>query len=43
MPELVSRPMRASRGPLAGVMVYSTAFGGLFALVFCLRKPAGEQ
>jgi predicted cobalt transporter CbtA len=33
-PELVSRPMQASFGLLTGVMVYSTAFGGLFALVF---------
>ena len=32
--ELVSRPMQASFGLLTGVMVYSTAFGGLFALVF---------
>ena len=35
-PELVSRPMQASYGLLTGVMVYSTAFGGLFALVFAL-------
>lgn len=33
-PELVSRPMQASWGLLTGTMVYSTAFGGLFALVF---------
>jgi hypothetical protein len=33
-PELVSRPMQASWGLLTGVMVYATAFGGLFALVF---------
>ena len=33
-PELVSRPMQASWGLLTGVMVYSTAFGGLFALTF---------
>lgn len=33
-PELVSRPMQASWGLLTGVMVYCTAFGGLFALVF---------
>jgi hypothetical protein len=32
--ELVSRPMQASWGLLTGVMVYCTAFGGLFALVF---------
>jgi hypothetical protein len=33
-PELVSRPLQASWGLLTGVMVYATAFGGLFALVF---------
>jgi predicted cobalt transporter CbtA len=33
-PELVSRPVQASWGLLTGVMVYCTAFGGLFALVF---------
>lgn len=33
-PELVSRPMQASWGLFTGVMVYATAFGGLFALVF---------
>jgi hypothetical protein len=33
-PELVSRSMQASLGLLTGVVVYSTAFGGLFALVF---------
>jgi hypothetical protein len=33
-PVLVSRKMQASFGLLTGVMVYSTAFGGLFALVF---------
>lgn len=33
-PEIVSRPMQASWGLFTGVMVYSTAFGGLFALVF---------
>jgi hypothetical protein len=33
-PVLVSRPMQASFGLLTGVMVYCTAFGGLFALVF---------
>ncbi len=37
-PELVSRPMQASYGLLTGVMVYSTAFGGLFALVFALAN-----
>ncbi len=33
-PELVSRPMQACWGLLTGVLVYGTAFGGLFALVF---------
>jgi predicted cobalt transporter CbtA len=33
-PELVSRPVQAGIGLFTGVMVYSTAFGGLFALVF---------
>lgn len=33
-PELVSRPVQAGWGLFTGVMVYSTAFGGLFALVF---------
>jgi len=33
-PELVSRPLQAGLGLFTGVMVYSTAFGGLFALVF---------
>lgn len=33
-PVLVSRPMQAGFGLLTGVMVYSIAFGGLFALVF---------
>jgi predicted cobalt transporter CbtA len=32
--ELVSRPVQAGWGLFTGVMVYSTAFGGLFALVF---------
>lgn len=35
-PELVSRPVQAGIGLLTGVTVYSTAFGGLFALVFAL-------
>lgn len=35
-PELVSRPMQASWGLLTGTMVYSAAFGGLFALVFAV-------
>jgi predicted cobalt transporter CbtA len=33
-PELVSRRVQSSIGLLTGVVVYSTAFGGLFALVF---------
>jgi predicted cobalt transporter CbtA len=33
-PELVSRPVQAGVGLLTGVVVYSAAFGGLFALVF---------
>ena len=33
-PELVSRTVQASIGLFTGVVVYSTAFGGLFALVF---------
>ena len=45
-PELVSRPVQAGLGLFTGIMVYSTAFGGLFALVFaaaharvCLDRP----
>ena len=37
-PELVSRPMQSSFGLLTGVMVYATAFGGLFALVFAFAN-----
>ncbi len=33
-PELVSRPVQAGLGLFTGVVVYSAAFGGLFALVF---------
>jgi hypothetical protein len=33
-PELVSRKVQAGVGLFTGVMLYSTAFGGLFALVF---------
>ena len=33
-PELVSRPVQAGIGLLTGVVVYSAAFGGLFALAF---------
>ena len=35
-PELVSRPVQAGVGLLTGVVVYGTAFGGLFALVLAL-------
>jgi predicted cobalt transporter CbtA len=35
-PELVSRKVQAGLGLFTGVMVYSTAFGGLFALVFAV-------
>ena len=35
-PELVSRKVQASFGLFTGVMVYSTAFGGLFGLVFAV-------
>jgi len=35
-PELVSRQVQAGIGLFTGVMVYSAAFGGLFALVFAL-------
>ena len=35
-PELVSRGVQAGLGLFTGVMVYSTAFGGLFALVFAV-------
>ncbi|MGO9941362.1 MAG: CbtA family protein [Rhodoblastus sp.] len=35
-PELVSREVQGGIGLLTGVMVYSVAFGGLFALVFAL-------
>src|ERR1700677_2697029 len=37
-PELVSRRMQASFGLLTGVLVYCTAFGGLFALVFAFAN-----
>src|SRR5580704_13421731 len=33
-PELVSRDVQSTYGLFTGVMVYSAAFGGLFALVF---------
>jgi predicted cobalt transporter CbtA len=35
-PELVSRPVQAGIGLVTAVVVYSTAFGGMFALVFAL-------
>ncbi|HET6307615.1 MAG TPA: CbtA family protein [Rhodopila sp.] len=35
-PELVSRSVQAGLGLFTGVMVYSAAFGGLFALVFAV-------
>ena len=35
-PELVSRGVQAGIGLFTGVMVYATAFGGLFALVFAV-------
>jgi predicted cobalt transporter CbtA len=35
-PELVSREVQSGLGLFTGVMVYSTAFGGLFALVFAI-------
>jgi predicted cobalt transporter CbtA len=37
-PELVSRKVQASLGLFTGVVVYSTAFGGLFALVFAFAN-----
>ena len=42
-PELVSRTVQAGWGLFTGVMVYSAAFGGLFALVFAVadRRAAG--
>ena len=42
-PELVSRDVQAGFGLFTGVMVYSVAFGGLFALVFAAvdRRMAG--
>jgi predicted cobalt transporter CbtA len=42
-PELVSRRVQSTVGLLTGVVVYSTAFGGLFALVFAFaRGRAGD-
>jgi hypothetical protein len=42
-PELVSRPVQAGWGLFTGVMVYSTAFGGLFALVFAAVNQRALQ
>jgi len=42
-PELVSRPVQAGLGLFTGVMVYSTAFGGLFALVFAVANGRAAQ
>jgi predicted cobalt transporter CbtA len=35
-PELVSREVQAGLGLFTGVVIYSTAFGGLFALIFAV-------
>ncbi len=37
-PELVSRRVQAGLGLFTGVVVYATAFGGLFALVFAVAS-----
>ena len=37
-PELVSRPVQAGIGLFTGVMTYSVAFGGLFALAFAANE-----
>ncbi len=37
-PELVSRAVQSTFGLLTGVVVYSTAIGGIFALVFALAQ-----
>jgi predicted cobalt transporter CbtA len=37
-PELVSRAIQSTFGLLTGVVVYSTAIGGIFALVFALAQ-----
>jgi predicted cobalt transporter CbtA len=46
-PELVSRPVQAGIGLFTGVAVYSTAFGGLFALAFAAvygrMSPSGPR
>jgi hypothetical protein len=40
-PELVSREVQAGLGLLTGVVIYSMAFGGLFALAFGCGRVAG--
>jgi hypothetical protein len=42
-PELVSRRVQAGIGLFTGVTVYSTAFGGLFALVFAVANGRAAQ
>ena len=37
-PELVSRAVQSTAGLLTGVIVYSTAIGGIFALVFAIAQ-----
>jgi predicted cobalt transporter CbtA len=41
--ELVSRPTQAGFGLLTGVVVYCTAFGGLFALVFAFAYGRASE
>ena len=42
-PEIVSREVQASIGLFTGVLVYSTAFGGLFALVFAATNGRATE
>jgi predicted cobalt transporter CbtA len=42
-PELVSRPTQAGLGLFSGVVIYSAAFGGLFALVFAFANGRAAQ
>jgi Probable cobalt transporter subunit (CbtA) len=42
-PELVSRQVQAALGLFTGVMVYSVAFGGLFALAFALSYGRASE
>jgi len=43
-PELVSRAVQSTAGLLTGVVVYSTAIGGIFGLVFaCARGRLGRM